>query len=184
MLERFKIISLCILAAIVYGIIHDQITVRICLEYFTVFHPPILNDTHNPTLLGFGWGIIATWWVGFFLGLPLSICATVGDMPRIGVRQFVKPLVVTLTLLGFLAAVSGLTGYLLVRQGVYILPESDAEFLPPEHIHAFVADMFTHLASYLFGALLGILLCVWTLRTRYRRRVKAQREMLSSHSNP
>ena len=59
-MEAIKIAVMCIAAAIVYGIIHDQITARICVEYFTVFHPPIFH-TQSPTLLGIGWGIVATW---------------------------------------------------------------------------------------------------------------------------
>jgi len=67
MVEHFKIILLCLAAALVYRILHDQITARVCVEYFTVFHPPIFA-THSPTLLALGWGVIATWWVGLLLG--------------------------------------------------------------------------------------------------------------------
>jgi hypothetical protein len=59
MLESLKIILVCVASAILYGIIHDQFTARICIEYFTVFHPPIFA-TQSPTLLGIGWGVIAT----------------------------------------------------------------------------------------------------------------------------
>ena len=41
-MEILKIWLFCIAAAICYGIVHDQITVRICVEYFSVFHPTIL----------------------------------------------------------------------------------------------------------------------------------------------
>jgi hypothetical protein len=52
-LESLKIILLCIEAAIVYGILHDQVTARVCVEYFTIGHPPIFH-TDDPTLLAFG----------------------------------------------------------------------------------------------------------------------------------
>jgi hypothetical protein len=42
MTEHLKIILACVAAAIIYGILHDQITARVCVEYFTVFHPPVL----------------------------------------------------------------------------------------------------------------------------------------------
>jgi hypothetical protein len=58
--ESLKIIVLCIVAAMVYGILHDQVTARVCVEYFTIGHPPIFH-TDDPTLLAFGWGVIATW---------------------------------------------------------------------------------------------------------------------------
>jgi hypothetical protein len=51
------IIILCIASAVVYGIVHDQITARICVEYFTIGHPPVFA-TESPTLLGLGWGAV------------------------------------------------------------------------------------------------------------------------------
>jgi len=33
----------CILAAVFYGILHDQITARICVEYFTIGHPIVFG---------------------------------------------------------------------------------------------------------------------------------------------
>lgn len=74
-MEALKIAATCVLAAILYGIIHDQFTARICIEYFTVFHPPIF-DTQSPMLLGIGWGIIATWWVGAFFAVPIILGRT------------------------------------------------------------------------------------------------------------
>jgi hypothetical protein len=48
--EFLKIVVVSILAAVLYGIVHDQVTARICLQNFTVFHPPIFH-TETPTLL-------------------------------------------------------------------------------------------------------------------------------------
>ena len=36
-------------AAIGYGIVHDQITARVCVEYFSIGHPPIF-PTDDPTI--------------------------------------------------------------------------------------------------------------------------------------
>ncbi|MFO0941023.1 MAG: hypothetical protein U0930_09660 [Pirellulales bacterium] len=36
---------------------HDQITARICIEYFTIGHPRII-PTDDPTILGIVWGIV------------------------------------------------------------------------------------------------------------------------------
>jgi hypothetical protein len=58
--EALKIILLCVLSAITYGILHDQVTARICVEYFTIGHPPMFA-TDSPTFLALGWGILATW---------------------------------------------------------------------------------------------------------------------------
>ena len=58
-----RIIGLCISAAVLYGVAHDQVTARVCVEYFTIGHPRIIA-TESPTVLGLAWGVIATWWVG------------------------------------------------------------------------------------------------------------------------
>ena len=81
-MEAFKIAVTCIIAAVLYGIIHDQFTARICIEYFTIFHPPILH-TQSPTLLAIGWGILATWWVGVFFAVPMILSAPSGTPRRV-----------------------------------------------------------------------------------------------------
>lgn len=68
-MQSLSIVLMCVATAVGYGIAHDQVTARICIEYFTVGHPPVFG-TDDPTLLGIGWSIIATWWVGLLLGVP------------------------------------------------------------------------------------------------------------------
>lgn len=79
-MESLKIILLCILSAVLYGILHDQVTARVCVEYFTVAHPPIFHTT-SPTLLAIGWGILATWWVGLILGVPAAVVSRSISLP-------------------------------------------------------------------------------------------------------
>ena len=93
-MESLKIIAGCIVAAMLYGIVHDQVTARIYLPYFTVFHPPVLN-TESPTLIAIGWGIIATWWVGAFLGVLLALSARLGHRAKLTFRELL-PLVMRL----------------------------------------------------------------------------------------
>jgi hypothetical protein len=71
-MESLKIIAVCIAASVLYGIAHDQITARVCLEYLTVLHPPVFQ-TQSPTLLGIGWGMVATWPVGAAFGILFAI---------------------------------------------------------------------------------------------------------------
>lgn len=42
--EIVKIVLLCIVAAALYGIVHDQFTARICVEYFSIGHPPLFHS--------------------------------------------------------------------------------------------------------------------------------------------
>src|SRR6516164_6267509 len=105
-MEALKIAALCIIAAIIYGIVHDQITARICVEYFTIGHPPVFG-TDDPTLLGLGWGVIATWWVGLILGVPLACCSRVGWWPQFTAAQLMRPLLVMMSIVGVLAFLAG-----------------------------------------------------------------------------
>src|SRR5579862_4998851 len=89
-MESLRIAVLCIGAAVLYGIVHDQITARICLEYFTIFHPPMFH-TSSPTLLGLGWGIIATWWVGAFFAIPMILAARAGSRPTLPAIELLGP---------------------------------------------------------------------------------------------
>lgn len=73
-MQVLTIIGMSILAAVTYGILHNQVTARICVEYFTIGHPQIIGST-SPTLLGLAWGIVATWWVGLPLGIGLAFAA-------------------------------------------------------------------------------------------------------------
>ena len=52
-MQSLKIVLTCILAAVLYGIFHDLFTAHICVEYFSVFHPPVFT-TQSSILLALG----------------------------------------------------------------------------------------------------------------------------------
>ena len=168
-LEFVKIVVLCVVGAVVYGIVHDQITARVCVEYFSVAHPPVFGETQSPTLLGLGWGVIATWWVGAILGVPLGICARVGKLPRVGAWEIGRVLPAVMGSLLVAAMVAGACGYAAFEHGVIRLPEVWVAAIPMEHHAAFMFDACAHLASYGVGALVGIGLWVYVLSIRWRR---------------
>ena len=147
--------------------IHDQITARICVEYFTIGHPPVFA-TDSPTLLGIGWGIIATWWVGLLLGLPLAIVARAGRRPTLSASQLTRPILTLLMCMAVTAFVAGIVGYVVAARRVIALPEPLASLVPEEHHVGFLVDWFTHLASYASGFLGGLILIVWAWRKRRR----------------
>jgi hypothetical protein len=66
-MQFFLIVGQTILFAIAYGILHDQITVRICPEYFTIGHPPVFQTGSLTMLLAVG--ASSTWWVSAY-----SVC--------------------------------------------------------------------------------------------------------------
>ena len=165
MLESLKIVLTCVVAAVVYGIIHDQFTGHICVEYFSVFHPPIF-PTRSPTLLAIGWGILATWWVGAFLGVLLAIAARAGRRPKLTASALIRPIGKLLLVMGVCAALSGTTGFVLARNGVISPPGWVAAGLPASSHPRFMADWWAHNASYTSGFLGGIALCGVVFRGR------------------
>lgn len=167
MLESLKIILISVAAAICYGIIHDQFTARICVEYFTVFHPPIFG-TQSPTLLAIGWGILATWWVGAFLGVLLAIAARAGSRHKLPARALVQPIGKLLIVMAACAILSGFIGFMLAINGKISPPEWVAFALPTAAYPRFMADWFAHSASYASGFLGGVVLCIVVFRGRTR----------------
>jgi hypothetical protein len=158
--EFLRIVLLSMAAAILYGIVHDQVTARVCVEYFTVGHPPVFH-TDSPTLLGLGWGILATWWVGLALGIALALSARTGSTPRLTAKDLLGPVVRLLLVMAALALVAGISGYLMVQVSGFRLGSGPASRLSDATQQRFVSCLFAHLASYGTGFLGGLILCIW-----------------------
>ena len=47
-MKSLTIIGMSILGCVIYGILHDQVTARLCVEYLTIFHAPIFG-VNSPT---------------------------------------------------------------------------------------------------------------------------------------
>ena len=159
------IVLTCVLAAVAYGVAHDQVTARVCVEYFTVGHPPVFPTT-DPTLLGLGWGVLATWWVGLLLGLALAAAARAGRRPPRPARSVVRPVAQLLATTGAAALAMGLVGYAVAEAGGVVLTEPLATLVPRERHSRFLADLWAHSASYLVGAVGGLVVCVNVWRSR------------------
>jgi hypothetical protein len=166
-MQFLAIVLLCMLFAVAYGILHDQITARVCVEYFTIGHPPAF-DTEDPTLLGLGWGIIATWWVGAIMGVPLGLAARIGCRNQRTAISLIRPLAILMGMAGVCALVAGIVGYLLASTGVVFLLEPLASQIPKnKHVH-FLADLWAHNASYAVGFFGGLVVIGQTAWSRFR----------------
>lgn len=167
---------MCVLAAVCYGIVHDQVTARLCVEYFTIGHPPVFA-TDDPTWLGIGWGIIATWWVGLLLGLPLAVAARVGPYPKRSASSLLRPLSCLLALTAVCALIAGMVGWLLGSNGTLVLAGPIARAVPVHRHPVFIGTWFAHLASYLVGMVGGIvvIISVWQFRRKLASDTTAQR---------
>jgi len=161
------IIALAVLAGITYGILHDQVTARVCVEYFTIGHPPIFRTT-SPTLLAIGWGIVATWWFALPLGFSLACAARLGERPKRSAGELVRPLLVLLGAMALLALVSGFLGYLLTATKFIEVDARIQEMIEPSKQAAFVADWWAHTASYFGGFAGAMVMCIWVWRSRSR----------------
>ncbi len=163
------IVILSILVCVTYGVVHDQITARICIEYFTIGHPRILQ-TEDPTIIGCVWGVIATWWVGLILGVPLATVARIGSRPKRTAASLLRPMVILFVGNALFATVAGIAGYFAADFGWVRLVGRIAEEVPPQRHVPFLVDLWAHNASYIGGLFGGVemMISVW------RRRGKAQ----------
>lgn len=172
-MQSLAIVILSIGSAVFYGILHDQITARICVEYFTIGHPPVFG-TENPTLLGVGWGIIATWWAGLLLGVPLAAAARAGRRPKRNVSTLYRPVMRLLAVMLMCAVVAGFLGWYLGSQAAVRLAGNMATAVPRDKHVPFIVALWAHSASYLTGAIGGCVLIVSVWRSRGPARVHIQ----------
>lgn len=164
--ESLKIVGLCVLAAVAYGIVQDQVTVRICSDYFAIGDIPLLR-TPSATLLALKWGVIATWWGGVTLGVPLAFVCRFGPRRKLSASDLVKPVVVLLLTMAAAAVLFGVLGYCRARAGHVWLSEPIVARVPVMRHCTYLADHWAHLAAYTTGFLGGIV--IWFDAWRKRR---------------
>jgi hypothetical protein len=144
--------------------VHDQITARICLEYFTVAHRRIEGLT-DPSAIALYWGVVATWWMGTFLGTALALAANVGRRPPCPFRSLIRPGLILLAVMFICATVSGVIGYLYAHMvSHFIVPPG--ELIDRPKLPGFIADSYAHGASYIVGLIGGFVLIArtWYIR--------------------
>ncbi len=166
-MEFLKIIGLCITAAIAYGIVHDQITARACVEYFTIGHPRII-DSESPTVLALMWGIIATWWAGAIIGVPLAIAARVAGKNKMTARTLLRPISILILSMGVIAFIAAQVALVLIDRGTIYPSSTLMKFIPIEKHATYIAVAWAHMASYLSGFIGGIVVIAVVLFRRFR----------------
>ena len=164
-MKWIKIVLMCVVICVGYGIIHDQITARICVEYFTIGHSPLFL-TDDPTVLGLVWGVLATWWVGVLLGVPLAAACRFGQLPKREPKTLWRPLLWLAAISFAIATAAGLVGWLAASRGWVFLVGSIADRVPEDRHVPFLVDLWAHSASYLVGIVGGIVIIATVLRGR------------------
>lgn len=166
-MQSLRIILLCVASAIVYGVCHDQVTARVCVEYFTVGHTPIL-PTESPTLLALFYGTMATWWVGVIFGVLAALASRAGSWPKLEAAHLIRSIACLLTVMAVASILAGVTGYQLANSGGFVLPEPLGSRVAEDRHDLFFADTLAHLAAYGVGLLGGLILCAGVLVHRRR----------------
>lgn len=166
-MNKLLIVLLSVLAACSYGVLHDEITARVCLEYFTIAHPHLF-PTSSPTLLALCWGIAATAGIGLALGAVLAVVAQAGETPPWPLSSVARSILLLLAVMGTIAASAGAIGYGLAARGFISLPASIAASLPATIHDRFMGVWWAHCASYLVGLVGAGVLCyhIWRARGR------------------
>ena len=149
-MNKLKIILLSTLAAMCYGVLHDQITARICLEYFTVAHPPLFH-TASPTRLAVYWGAAATAGIGLAFGTVLALVSQSAGQPPYPLARLCRQILLLLAVMGVSALGAGGAGFYLSRHAIITIPSALAGAIPRAQHDRFMAVWFAHLASYLVG---------------------------------
>lgn len=158
-------IFIAILTAGIYGIIHDQITYSISPEYFTKFKykqfgfEPEWFGGHRQTVAAIGF--LATWWMGLFIGISLSLLSLIfpdhKSMSAILSKAISIVLVVTV-----------LTAMLGLMYGRFYLTKTGVDWWLPDDLidrSAFITVGSIHNFSYLGGGI-GLLVAIGYLLFR------------------
>ncbi len=166
-MNKLKIILGCTVAAMAYGIVHDQITARICLEYFTLAHPPLFH-TASVTRLAVYWGAAATAGIGLAFGTVLALVSQSAGSPPVPPGRLCPRILRLLAAMGVSAFVAGGAGFYFSKHALIPFPAALAGAIPPDRHDRFMAVWFAHMASYLVGFTGSAILIarVWRARGR------------------
>ena len=166
--EGLRIVGLFTAAAFAYAVVQNQVTARVCVEYFSVGHPAIL-PTRSSALLGLFWALVAGAPAGAFCGTLVAMGARDGPGPRLDWRYFVAPVRWLALVMALSTLLAGLAGYVLTSRGVITVIERYRHLISPDRHARFMADVFGHGATFLVGLLGTLLIAVRGRLHRMRR---------------
>ena len=148
--ESLKIIAAMTGIAVACGLLHDLFSSAVCTEYFTDHHPKII-ESRNWLAMALLWGVIATWWVGFFGGVWLAVCSQVGKSQPLPFEAVMKRAVKATVIVLGLAPITWIAIYMFGSQFVGMeassndVTELDVRLMASGIMHAqsyFLAGLF------------------------------------------
>jgi hypothetical protein len=160
------ILRVC-LALIGYGMLQDQVSARLCPEYFTIGHPPI-SGISAPTLLGIAWGLLGGLPGGILLGTALALAMRSGPRPPLAFAAVRRPILLLLAGMALGTLISGLSAWYNASVVNIAVGIPWSAVLAPERQRAFFIVASAHFATYLSAAGLGLGLCGWAFSRRGR----------------
>lgn len=175
LVESGKIVGLAVAASVGYGLIHDQITVRLSPAYFTEWQVHADFFQHpNLTVVALFWGVVATWWVGLILGVLLVCASVLGKGNPRAWGDLVRPLLLVMGVTGALAAL----GYIASRTaGFQVSPNMVGFWIEDQEEYArFSSVWVAHTLSYFGAGTGGLGLCVHILRKRRQPNSRIERQ--------
>lgn len=93
-------IIISVLLASIYGALHDQITYTISSEYFTIFKFEQFGfqdwGHQNPRLTTAIIGVLATWWMGLFIGVFQALVGLIHSNYRLMFRYVLNSIFITI----------------------------------------------------------------------------------------
>jgi len=176
--REYAFLVFCVIVAMAYGIVNDQITSRISWEYFyygkqlekILGPPPPYPDALYIQAIRIG--ASATWWFGLIAGAAMLIANNPSHLPRLPYRRLVNRLPSLIFIVAFFAGLGALAGYL------HLLMWADADFSDMVQDDLWRPNRFMtvygiHLGGYV-GGLAAVAYNVWKIRCQ-----RAQTEKLN-----
>jgi hypothetical protein len=167
------IVVLAIVAAGLYGIVHDQISYSVAPEYFTKFKFRQFGMVDTPLSERVRAGIIgllASWWMGIPIGLMIGVAGFIhrGARRMLRVSLWSVVIAVTFTLLFGLGGL--LYGYL--QTAHFDIADYRGWFIPEDvtDLRRFLCAGYMHNATYLAGVV--AILVAWAFHISMKVRVK------------
>lgn len=144
---------------VVYAVIQDQFSARLCPEYFTIFHNPIPGLT-DPTLVGLSWGFLASWWGGAMMGCSAGLTASLGPKRPLPLSTLMIGMVGVMVLTGVVTALTGWATYQHVESFRPTFDPGMMQGVAPENErYVFIVAIY-HLVAYAVAILGSIGFCL------------------------
>lgn len=188
-----KITALSFGGAALYGILNDQVTARVCHEYFTKgFHARMVEEwslqgvvghlkntlqtTQSPTVTACIWGVVGTLGMGALTAIFLNGVSRVGERKKYTAKDLVKPCGIGMAVTGVCSALAlsvtpamqkvQCTDGTIIEKFPTNLFGIDTTGVPTEKLSAFSRCLFAHKTAYGVGALAILGAAGWVLSQR------------------